>query len=200
MKIIGLTGGIASGKSTVAQMLLQLGAPIFDADQASKDAVAKGSLGLEKVIQVFGQEYLSSQGELDRVKIAQLVFQDKQALKKLENIIHELVWQAAEDFLATAKAKGEAAVVLDVPLLIECDWYKSVDLVWLVAVSEQTQIERAMKRTKMTEQEVKARIAAQMSLEEKKKFADLLIDNSGELAKTRVLVTQAWQAVIKMED
>jgi len=184
MKIIGLTGGIASGKSTVATELRKQNVPVFDADEVSRNAVAKGSKGLALVAEVFGAEYLTADGEMDRAKISQLVFSDKEALKILEGILHKIVWDEAEAFLAEAREQKAKLAVLDVPLLIETKWHERVDLVWLVAVSKEQQIKRAMIRSGMTEEEVKARIAAQMSLEDKKKFADVVLDNGGALEET----------------
>ena len=184
MKIIGLTGGIASGKSTVTTELRKQNVPVFDADEVSRNAVTKGSKGLALVAEAFGAEYLTADGEMDRAKISQLVFSDKEALKTLEGILHKIVWDEAEAFLAEAREQKAKLAVLDVPLLIETKWHERVDLVWLVAVSKEQQIKRAMIRSGMTEEEVKARIAAQMSLEDKKKFADVVLDNSGALEET----------------
>ncbi len=184
MITIGLTGGIASGKSTVSAELRRQGVPIFDADQNARDAVAKGSKGLALVAEAFGSEYLTDAGELNRPKVSELVFHDKQALKTLEGILHKIVWENAESFLKTQRELGAKVAVLDVPLLIETGWHKQVDKVWLVAVSRRQQIERAMLRSGMTEAEVVARIDAQMSLEEKKKYADVVLDNSGSLEHT----------------
>ena len=196
MKIIGLTGGIASGKSTVASELRKKNVPVFDADEVSRNAVAKGSKGLALVAEAFGAEYLTADGEMDRAKISQLVFSDKEALKTLEGILHKIVWDEAEAFLAEARVKNEKLAVLDVPLLIECKWHERVDCVWLVAVSKEQQIKRAMIRSGMTEEEVKARIAAQMSLEDKKKFADVVLDNSGALEETLLQVQEELAKVL----
>lgn len=184
MITIGLTGGIASGKSTVSKELRKLNIPIFDADEVSRNAVAKGSKGLAMVVEAFGQEYLTEEGELNRPKVSELVFANKEALHTLEHIIHKIVWDAAEEFLENCETKAVSVAVLDVPLLIECGWHTKVDKVWLVAITLQQQIERAMLRSGMTEAEVTARIKAQMSLEEKKKHADVVIDNSGALENT----------------
>ena len=184
MITIGLTGGIASGKSTVSAELRRQGVPIFDADQNARDAVAKGSRGLALVAEAFGSEYLTADGELNRPKVSELVFRDKQALKTLEGILHKIVWENAEGFLKEQQEQGAKLAVLDVPLLIETGWHKQVDKVWLVAVSRQQQIERAMLRSGMTEAEVVARINSQMSLEEKRKYADVVLDNSGSLEQT----------------
>ena len=184
MITIGVTGGIASGKSTVSTELRSLGLPVFDADAEARLAVAAGSEGLAQVIAVLGKEYLSEEGTLDRAKVAERIFHDKEALKAVEAIIHKIVWQQAESFLAASSKQGHKAAVLDVPLLIECGWYKNVDSVWLVSVSRQQQVERAMLRSGMTADEVNARIEAQMSLAEKKKYADVVLDNSGSQAET----------------
>lgn len=188
MITIGLTGGIASGKSTVSAELRRLGLPIFDADAEAKLAVAKGSEGLAQVIAALGSEYLTAEGELNRAKVAERVFHDKEALKTIEAIIHKIVWARAEQFMQDNRSAKKQLAVLDVPLLIECGWHKLVDSVWLVAVSRKQQIERAMLRSGMTADEVEARIAAQMSLAEKKKYADIVLDNSGTLEETLAAV------------
>lgn len=188
MITIGLTGGIASGKSTVSAELRRLGLPIFDADAEAKLAVAKGSEGLAQVITALGSEYLTAEGELNRAKVAERVFHDKNALKTIEAIIHKIVWARAEQFMQENRSAEKQLAVLDVPLLIECGWHKLVDSVWLVAVSRKQQIERAMLRSGMTADEVEARIAAQMSLAEKEKYADIVLDNSGTLEETLAAV------------
>ena len=188
MITIGLTGGIASGKSTVSAELRRLGLPLFDADAEAKLAVAKGSEGLAQVIEALGSEYLTDEGELNRAKVAERVFHDKEALKTIEAIIHKIVWARAEQFMQENRNAKKQLAVLDVPLLIECGWHKLVDSVWLVAVSRKQQIERAMLRSGMTSDEVEARIAAQMSLAEKKKYADIVLDNSGTLEETLAAV------------
>ena len=184
--LIGLTGGIASGKSTVAQTLREMGLPVFDADEVSRQAVKNGSKGLELVIAAFGKEYLDNDRNLNRAKIAELVFNNKEALSTLEGIIHKVVWREAENFLELHR--DAKLLVLDVPLLIECGWHKNVDQVWLVAVAPEVQIVRAMKRSGMTRQEVVDRINSQMTLSEKKQYADFIIDNSGKLEDTMAVV------------
>lgn len=196
MIVIGLTGGIASGKSTVAAELRRLGLPVFDADEASRQAVAAGSEGLKLVQQTFGSEYLTTTGELNREKVAALVFRDKEALKNLEAIIHKIVLSEVDCFLQECRSQGCQAAVLDVPLLIECGWHEKVDVVWLVAVSIKEQIKRAMLRSGMPEADVKRRIAAQMSLEEKKAYAGVVFDNSGELENTLSAVRKEVKKIL----
>ena len=196
MKVIGLTGGIASGKSTVAQHIRQQGIPVFDADAVSKAVVAPGTEGLEKVIAAFGEEYLKD-GGLDRKKIAEVVFNNKEKLKLLESIILTRVWEEAEQAIAEAKKQNSPMIVLDVPLLIEKDWYKKVDEVWLVYISPEEQIRRVMLRDGMTREQAKARMANQMSTDEKRKYANVVIDNGGTLEKTLAFVQKEIEKIRK---
>lgn len=197
MKIIGLTGGIGSGKTSVASKLRALGARVFDADEVAKNAVLPGTEGFRKVIEIFGTRIVDAEGKLDRTVLAEIVFNDKESLKTLEEIIHGYVWQETDKFLIECRQAGERAVILDVPLLIECGWYKKVDEVWLVALPVEKQIMRTMERSGMTAEAVQARIAAQMSLDEKKKYATLIIDNSGTWEETEKQVIAAWEKVVK---
>ena len=190
---IGLTGGIASGRSVVTQYLRDLGAPVFDADAASRRAVAKGTPGLQQVLQVLGSEYVTPDGNLDRPRVAAKVFHDQAARKKLEAVIHKIVWQEATAFMKQASAQGSRVVFLDVPLLIECGWQDQVDQVWLVSLPREEQVRRAMLRDGTSAAQVEARIGTQLSLETKKKFADLVIDNSGSLGNTKKQVAAAWE-------
>lgn len=190
---IGLTGGIASGKSVVTQYLRDMGAPVFDADAASRQAVAKGTPGLQQVLQVLGSEYATPDGNLDRPRVAAKVFHDQAARKKLEAVIHKIVWQEATAFMKQAAAQGSRVVFLDVPLLIECGWQDQVDQVWLVSLPREEQVRRAMLRDGTSADQVEARIGTQLSLEAKKKFADLVIDNSGSLGNTKKQVAAAWE-------
>lgn len=197
MKIIGLTGGIGSGKTSVASKLRALGARVFDADEVAKNAVLPGTEGFRKVVEIFGTQIVDAEGKLDRTVLAEIVFNDKESLKALEEIIHGYVWQETDKFLIECRQAGERAVILDVPLLIECGWYKKVDEVWLVALPVEKQIMRTMERSGMTAEAVQARIAAQMSLDEKKKYATLIIDNSGTWEETEKQVIAAWEKVVK---
>ena len=190
---ICLTGGIASGKSVVTQYLRDMGAPVFDADAASRQAVAKGTPGLQQVLQVLGSEYATPDGNLDRPRVAAKVFHDQAARKKLEAVIHKIVWQEATAFMKQASAQGSRVVFLDVPLLIECGWQDQVDQVWLVSLPREEQVRRAMLRDGTSAAQVEARIGTQLSLETKKKFADLVIDNSGSLGNTKKQVAAAWE-------
>ena len=197
MKIIGLTGGIGSGKTSVAAKLRALGARVFDADEAAKKAVLPGTEGFLKVVETFGPQIVDADGKLNRMALAEIVFNDKAALKRLEEIIHSYVWQETDKFLSECQQSGERAAVLDIPLLIECGWHQKVDEVWLVVLPVEKQIMRTMKRSGMTAEAVQARIAAQMPLEEKKKYATLVIDNSGAWEETEKQVITAWEKAVK---
>ena len=188
MIVIGLTGGIGSGKSTVSSYMQTLGVPGFDADASSRAAVRKGSACLQKIEAFFGPECLRADGELDRAWVADKVFHDKKILKQYEKIVQDQVWSDAQQFLIAQRAAGTAAVVLDVPLLIECGWHTKADSVWLVKVPKEVQVQRAMLRDGATEEAVTARIDAQMSLADKERFADVVIDNSGTLESAQAQV------------
>ena len=197
MKIIGLTGGIGSGKTSVAAKLRALGARVFDADEAAKNAVLPGTEGFFKVVESFGPQIVDADGKLNRMALAEIVFNDKESLKRLEEIIHSYVWQETDKFLNACREAGERAVILDIPLLIECGWHQKVDEVWLVVLPVEKQIMRTMKRSGMTAEAVQARIATQMPLDEKKKYATLVIDNSGAWEETEKQVITAWEKAVK---
>lgn len=185
MIVIGLTGGIGSGKSTVSSYLRMLQIPVFDADVSSRSAVAKGSDCLAAVTALLGTDCLLETGELNRPLAAQRVFADPALLKKFEKLVQDQVWKDAMNFLGRHREQNTPIVVLDVPLLIESGWYRSVDQVWLVNVSRKIQLERAMLRDHATRAEIMARIEAQMPLEEKLTYADVVIDNTGSLEETK---------------
>ena len=197
MKIIGLTGGIGSGKTSVAAKLRALGARVFDADEAAKNAVLPGTEGFFKVVESFGPQIVDADGKLNRMALAEIVFNDKESLKRLEEIIPSYVWQETDKFWNACREAGECAVILDIPLLIECGWHQKVDEVWLVVLPVEKQIMRTMKRSGMTAEAVQARIAAQMPLDEKKKYATLVIDNSGAWEETEKQVITAWEKAVK---
>ena len=197
MKIIGLTGGIGSGKTSVAAKLRALGARVFDADEAAKNAVLPGTEGFFKVVETFGPQIVDADGKLNRMALAEIVFNDKESLKRLEEIIHSYVWQETDKFLNACREAGERAVILDIPLLIECGWHQKVDEAWLVVLSVEKQSMRTMKCSGTTAEAVQARIAAQMPLKKKKKYATLVIDNSGAWEETEKQVITAWEKAVK---
>jgi len=198
--VIGLTGGIASGKSTVSAILRDLGAVIIDADLLSRDATSKGSLGLAKIAEAFGEEVLSPDGSLDRKALGQVVFRNKEALSLLNSIVHPLVVKRTIDLLEdmsreAVKTGRKTLVVLDAPLLLEVGAETLVDEVWVVSLDLKTQVARLIEREGYTEEEALCRIRSQMPLEEKKKRADKIIDNSGSREETRRKLNLLWDEV-----
>lgn len=176
---VGLTGGVASGKSTVAEMLRELGAIVIDADQLARDVVAQGTPGLAAVVDEFGPEVLTEEGDLDRPKVAQIVFNDEQARRRLEAIVHPLVF--AEIVRLEEEAPEGALVVHDIPLLAESGRADTFDAVVVVDVPAETQLERMLGDRGWTREDAEARIAAQASREQRRAIATHVIDNDGTL-------------------
>ena len=180
--IIGLTGTIGSGKSTVSARLAKLGALVLDADTISREAVKKGADGLNKIAEVFGKEVIDANGELDRKALAGIVFSDESKRLILNGIIHPQVLKALKERTHGEKALNpDRMIVWDVPLLIEVGGVEYVDSVWLVTAPEQTRINRIMARDGCTIKQAQSRICAQMSEEEKARFSNEIIDNGGSL-------------------
>jgi dephospho-CoA kinase len=193
MKLVGLTGGIASGKSTVSRMLADAGARIIDADVLARQVVAPGQPALAAVVDHFGSGVLKSDGTLDRDRLAAEVFADPSQKAALERIVHPAVAKAMKARLAKIEATApRSIVVLDVPLLFEAGMDAGLDLVVMVDAPEMVQLERLMKRNGLSRAEALARIRAQMPMAEKRRRADEIIDNSGSLASTRCQVAALW--------
>src|SRR5919201_300264 len=192
MEVIGLTGGIASGKSTVASMLRELGATVIDADEAARAVVEPGTPGLRTVVEAFGPEVLDGD-RLDRARLGQLVFRDQAARRKLEAITHPLVraWMAERQ--REAAERGEARVVLDIPLLFENGLDAAMKAVIVVYAPEELQVERLVDRNGLAEDEARRRLAAQLPIEEKRARATYVIDNSGSLEDTRAQTEKLWR-------
>jgi dephospho-CoA kinase len=177
----GLTGGLGTGKSTVASLIRSHGIPVIDADRLAKEVVEKGSIGLERVRQVFGPDILSPQGELDRSKMAEIVFARPDRLSQLEAIIHPLVQEAVLQQKNWLKDQGCPWAVYDVPLLFEKNLKKQFDGIITVAADEQQQIERVKKRNAWNDEEILKRIRVQVPMSEKIKLSDYVINNQGSL-------------------
>lgn len=176
---IGLTGGIASGKSTVSTWLAKQGAPIIDADIIARQVVEKGQPCLKQLVEAFGQTILLADGRLNRPLVGQLVFTDKAKRQKLNQIMHKAIKEKMAEQAAIYEKTGQTAAIYDVPLLVETGWYQWMDEVWVVAVSPKTQLKRLMLRNQYTEVEAKERIASQMAVADKIKVADKVIANDG---------------------
>lgn len=193
MLIIGLTGGIASGKSTVAAMLVEKGAYLLDADQLAKEAVAPDRPAWQDIVNWLGESILLPDRQLDRVRLAEIVFNDQDKLKKLNQIVHPWVGRRFMELSEEIRAKDPGAVVVyDIPLLIEAGMQGMVNLILLVYVPRDVQIARLQQRDGINYREAEARLKAQKPLAEKKKHADVIIDNSGTEAETANQVEQFW--------
>ena len=182
--ILGLTGGIASGKSTVSAYLAQNGALIIDADLIARQVVAKKSSGLKQIVAKFGGEILTASGELDRKKLGKLVFSNKDLLKKLTDITGPLIRAEILREIEAAKKAQVKLVVLDIPLLFETGYQTLCDKVMVVTVPSEVQLERVMKRDNLSAAEARKRIANQLPTSKRNELADVLIDNSKSVAET----------------
>ncbi|MBP2643156.1 MAG: coaE [Firmicutes bacterium] len=193
MKVIGLTGGIACGKSTVSAMLQQLGAVIIDSDKLARQVVEPGRPAWQEIVEWLGQDILTVNQQINRGKLGEIVFASASERLKLEAITHPRIKEAMEDSLAAAQASDCSVAILDVPLLFESGWHKKTDANWVVWLPFAIQMERLMKRDALTESQAKSRISSQMNLEKKRQLANIVIDNSHSLEYTRKQVVKAWQ-------
>lgn len=194
---IGLTGGIASGKSTVSAMLRQMGATVIDTDKIAREVTKPGSAALKSMSEHFGMDILNEDGSLRRDAVGRIVFSDPEEKKWLEALLHPLIRAESGKQAQMALAAGQHIVVIDVPLLFESGWHEYVDEIWTVYVPQEVQKERLRQRDNFVEQEIMDRIASQDPIGEKAKRADLIIDNTGSLDSTLQQVGSAWNAVVK---
>ena len=191
---IGLTGSIATGKSTVTNMLKELGAFVIDCDKTARDVVAPGTQGLAKIEAAFGKDAVAADGSMDRVYIGDLVFRNPEMKKRLENILFPLIFEAlGEELLRLEREAVTPVVFLDMPLLYEVKYDSYVDEVWLVYVPFEVQLSRLMKRNGYTKEEALLRIDSQISVDKKKSLAQQVIDNSRTLEDTKEQVRSLWE-------
>ncbi len=190
-KRVGLTGGIASGKSTVSGVLRDLGAVIIDADALAREVVEKGTPGLAAVVDAFGPHLLTEDGQLDRPAMGELVFADAEARKKLEAIVHPLVFERIIDLESHAPAGS--VVVHDIPLLAESGRADTFDAVIVVDAPAETQVERMVRDRGWTAEEAESRMAAQASREDRRAIATYVIENTGTLEDLRRQVTEVFE-------
>ena len=197
MRLIGLTGGIASGKSTVSALLREQGAFIIDTDEIAHQVVEPGQSAYLDIIAAFGDEIVATDGTIDRLKLGKIVFQNTKFRVLLEEITHPPIEEQVNQLIQLARSKSCSVVILDIPLLFESGWDKRVDEVWVVAVDEITQLQRLIKRNNFSEQEAVARIKAQLPLAEKIRRADQVIDNSGDLAQLQAKIACLWAQAVQ---
>lgn len=195
MRLIGLTGGIGTGKSTVAGFLRHLGVTVIDADEATRAVQAAGSEGLERLAEEFGPEILTPNGELDRPRLAAIVFRDPDARRRLNEIVHPRVREWMAERQREAEERGEEVAVLDIPLLYESRRDAGFDAVLLVYAPEELQLRRLVELRGMDERSARERLAAQLPIEQKRGLASHVIVNTGTLEDLRAEVERTWADV-----
>lgn len=200
MVVIGLTGGIASGKSTISNMLMDMKIPVIDADVIARDVVKPATDTLKRLVQKFGEDILNIDGTLNRKKLSNVVFNDRESLKQLNLIIHPAIKNAIMNKLNEYRKSKEKYCVVDAALLIEANFIDIVDCVILVYVNRKTQVERLMNRDKISMEEAERKIDSQMSLDEKMKYADYLVDNNHDVENTRLQLKSIIKEIFNLEE
>lgn len=189
---VGLTGGIASGKSTVVNWLKRKGVPVVDADLVARDVVEPGSVGLAAIIKYFGKSILQEDGRLDRSRLGSIVFQDEEARRALNEMLHKPIKDRFQALTDAYEQEGYRAVLYDIPLMIERNWYQEMDELWVVYVDLATQKQRLILRNGYSEAEAVDRISSQMPLKDKRAYADVLIDNNSSEEALYKQLEELW--------
>jgi dephospho-CoA kinase len=193
--IIGLTGGIASGKSTVSNMIKDLSIPVIDADEEARLAVEKGEKAYTEIIDHFGSEIIKEDGSIDRAKLGAIIFPNEERRSVLNRIVHPAVREKMLQKKERYKEEGHSYIVMDIPLLFESQLTAMVDKVIVVYVNDDIQLQRLILRNGLTEVEARSRISSQMPLIEKQKLADAVINNNGSIKDTRKqleIILRSW--------
>jgi dephospho-CoA kinase len=190
--VIGLSGGIGSGKSTVASILAELGAHVIDADRIGHEVYRPGTDGFRRVVEEFGPGIVGADGTIDRAALGRIVFADPAALGRLNAIVHPLIVEELARRVAAAR-EGERPIVVEAAILAEAGWRSLFDRLWVVSVRPETAIARVVASRGLTRADVEHRIAAQMPDAERRRLADVVIENEGDLAELRARVEDAWK-------
>jgi dephospho-CoA kinase len=197
MLTVGLTGGIGSGKSTVAKILAELGAPSFAADKVGHDIYSPGGPAYQDVIAAFGPTILAPDGTIDRKKLGPIVFADPAQLKRLESIVHPRMFERMRGMVAQMRGDGvKAPIVIEAAILIEAKWQPLFNEIWLVMAPRERVIERVELERGLKREQTEARIKAQLSDDERLKHSSLVIDNSGTIEDLRAKVGVLWQELL----
>jgi len=194
MKVIGLSGGIGSGKSTVSQFLAELGAVILDADRVGHEALKPDTEVWRELVAAFGQQILTPDGNIDRAKLGDIVFGNPESLSQLNQIMHPRMYDTVKAQLEEYRRQGVDVVVLEAPLLIEAGWTSLVDEIWVTVASEATVLRRLKERMGLSESESLARIHSQLSSDERIGQANVVINTDCSLDELRVRVGELWRA------
>ena len=195
MKVIGLTGGIATGKSSVSEILSQLGAHIIDADKVGHQMYLPDTEAWKDIVSTFGEDILLEDRTVNRPKLGQIVFNDKEALKTLNGIVHPRMYASFQEEIQMKRTenKDTGVVVLDAAILMEANWTPLVDQVWVVSADEETVMDRLCSKKGFTEEHARSRISSQLSDEDRKKHADVIIENNGAISHLEEKVREEWK-------
>ena len=193
MKVIGLTGGICSGKSTVSQFLAELGATIIDADKIGHEVFKPDTEVWCEVVDAFGKQVVAANGTIDRKKLGTIVFGNPEARAKLNQIMHPRIYDLVKAQLEEYRRQRLSVVILEAPLLLEAGWTSLVDEVWVTTASEDSVLKRLRERTGLSEAESKARIRSQLPMEERTRYADVVIDTDCDVDKLKAKVKELWR-------
>ena len=194
-RVIGLTGGIGSGKSTASQYLAELGAVIIDADRIGQEAYRPNTKTWRELIKTFGNRILAADNTIDRKKLGAIVFGKREELARLNAVIHPQITRVIKKEIENCRRQGISVIVLDAPVLFEADAKSLVNEVWVVVSNEENVIKRAMSRTGLPEEQIRARIRSQMANEERIKRAQVVIHNDGTVEELREKVKTLWERV-----
>jgi dephospho-CoA kinase len=197
MKVIGLTGGIGSGKSTVAKYLAGLGAAVMDLDKVGHEVLKSGGQPFKRVVSEFGKDVLNARGEIDRARLAKIVFKDPEALALLNRITHPAIDKVIDERIAEYRRQGAKVVVLEAAAMLEAGKAGQTDEIWATTAPETTVLHRLGERSGYSKAESRARIRSQMSDKERLKNADVVIDTGGSLDEVKTRVKKEWRALIK---
>ena len=195
MKVIGLTGGIGSGKSTVSQVLAELGATIIDADKVGHEAFKPDTELWREIVAAFGSEILSPGGDIDRNKLGEIVFGNPELLSQLNQIMHPRMYAIVKAQIEGYRRQGMAVVVLEAPLLIEANWTSLVDEVWVTVASEATVLKRLQEKVGLSQQQSLVRIRSQLPLEERIRYANVVINTDCSLDELETKVKELWEGL-----
>jgi len=193
MKVIGLSGGIGSGKSTVSQLLVGLGAVIIDSDKVGHEVFKPGTEAWREVVDAFGRQVLKADGEIDRNKLGKIVFDSSESRTLLNQIMHPRMYELVKAQLEDYRQQGVGVAVVEAPLLVEAGWASLVDEVWVTVAPESTVVKRMKGRSGLSEAETLARIRSQLSSEERVRHADLVIDTDCSLDELKAKVKELWK-------
>ena len=193
MKVIGLTGGIGSGKSTVARFLAELGAVVIDADKIGHEVFKPDTETWQEIVAAFGRRILTPDGDIDRKKLGEMVFKNPESLSRLNRIMHPRMYELAKAQIEEHRRRGVEVVVLEAPLLLEAGWAPLVDEVWVTVAPEATILKRLKGRSGLSEQEALTRIHSQLSSEERVSNANVVIDTDCSLDELKARVEKLWQ-------